>query len=253
VLKVRVIPTLLHKGFGLVKGVQFDSRRAVGSPMQAIKVYNLRNVDELVFLDVSATTEGRGPDLDLIDDLADDCFMPFAVGGGVASVDDVRDLLSVGADKVVIGTAAIERPAIVREASDRFGAQCVVVSIDTRRTGPDGAAEVFVRSGSAGTGRDPVAVAREMEALGAGELLVQSIDRDGVMDGYDVDTVRRVAGAVNVPVVASGGAGTFADMAEVLRDGQASAVAAAAMFHFTQQTPMEAKQYLAGHGIPVRV
>jgi cyclase len=253
VLKVRVVPTLLHKGFGLVKGVQFDSRRAVGSPMQAVKVYNLRNVDELVFLDVTATTEGRGPDLDLIDDLADDCFMPFAVGGGVSSVEDVRDLLSVGADKVIIGSAAIERPAIVREASERFGAQCVVVSIDTRRSGPDGAAGVFVRSGSLATGRDPVEVAREMEALGAGELLVQSIDRDGLMNGYDVGTVRRVADAVTIPVVASGGAGTFEHMVEVLRDGGASAVAAAAMFHFTEQTPMEAKQYLAGHGIPVRV
>jgi cyclase len=221
--------------------------------MQAVKVYNLRNVDELVFLDVSATAEERGPDLDLIDDLADDCFMPFAVGGGVSSVDDVRDLLSVGADKVVIGSAALERPSIVREASDRFGAQCVIVSIDTRRTGPDERAEVFVRSGSVATGRDPVDVAREMEALGAGELLVQSIDRDGVMDGYDVDTVGRIAGAVNVPVIASGGAGTFEHMADVLRDGGASAVAAAAMFHFTEQTPMEAKRYLAGHGFPVRV
>jgi imidazole glycerol-phosphate synthase subunit HisF len=248
VLKVRVIPTLLHKGFGLVKGTQFDSRRAVGSPMQAIKVYNLRNVDELVFLDVTATIEGRGPDLDLVDDLADDCFMPFAVGGGVATADDVRDLLSVGADKVVIGTAALEHPSIVREASDRFGAQCVVVSIDTRGDG-----EVYLRSGSVATGRDAVDVAREMESLGAGELLVQSIDHDGVMDGYDVETVARVAGAVSVPVVASGGAGTFDHMLDVLRDGNASAVAAAAMFHFTEQTPMEAKQYLAGHGFPVRV
>jgi cyclase len=252
VLKARVVPTLLHKGFGLVKGKQFDSRRAVGSPMQAIKVYNLRNVDELVFLDVTATVEGRGPDLDLVDELADDCFMPFAVGGGVRSVEDVRGLLSVGADKVVIGTAAIEAPGIVREASERFGAQCVVVSIDTRRTGPGGAAEVYTRSGSTATGRAPVEVAREMEALGAGELLVQSIDHDGVMDGYDVETVRAVADAVGVPVVASGGAGTFAHMAEALQEGHASAVAAAAMFHFTEQTPMEAKQYLAGHGIPVR-
>jgi len=247
VLKVRVIPTLLHKGFGLVKGAQFDSLRAVGSPMQAIKVYNLRNVDELVFLDVGASLEGRGPDLDLVDELADDCFMPFAVGGGVSSVDDVRGLLSVGADKVVIGTAAIEQPEVVREASERFGAQCVVVSIDTR------AGEVYAHSGTVTTGRDAVDVAREMEALGAGELLVQSIDRDGVMDGYDVETIGRVAAAVSVPVIASGGAGTFDHMAAVLRDGHASAVAAAAMFHFTEQTPMEAKQYLRTQGFPTRV
>src|SRR5450432_1753436 len=157
-LKIRVIPTLLHKGFGLVKGVRFDSLRAVGSPMQAVKVYNLRNVDELVFLDVSATNEGRGPDLELIDELADECFMPLAVGGGIRNVDDVRALLGVGADKVVIGTAAVARPAIVREAADRFGSQCVVVSVDTR------AGEVCVQSGSVSTGRDPVEVACELEA-----------------------------------------------------------------------------------------
>jgi cyclase len=253
VLKVRVIPTLLHKGFGLVKGVRFDARRAVGSPMQAVKVYNLRNVDELVFLDVTATAEQRGPDLELIDELADECFMPLAVGGGVRSVDDVRDLLAVGADKVVIGTAALEQPDVVREASARFGAQCVVVSIDTKARAVDGVAEVWTGSATANTHRDPVDVAREMEALGAGELLVQSIDRDGVMEGYDVDTVRRVSEAVSVPVIASGGAGTFEHMRAVLDDGGASAVAAASMFHFTEQTPMEAKQFLAGHGVPVRV
>lgn len=246
-LKVRVIPTLLHKGFGLVKGVRFDSRRAVGSPMQAVKVYNLRNVDELVFLDVVATAEGRGPDFELVDELADECFMPLAVGGGIRSVDDVRGLLAVGADKVVIGSAAIERPEIVRESADRFGAQCVVVSVDTR----DGV--VWTRSATARTDRDPVEVAQEMESLGAGEILLQSIDDDGVMEGYDVETVARVSEAVTIPVIASGGAGTFAHMETALRDGGASAVAAASMFHFTEQTPMEAKQYLAERGIPVRV
>ena len=250
-LKVRVVPTLLHKGFGLVKGVRFDSRRAVGSPMQAVKVYNLRNVDELVFLDVTATIEGRGPDLELVDEIADECFMPLAVGGGVSSLDDVRNLLAVGADKVVIGTAALENPAIVREAADRFGTQCVVVSIDTR--GDGARPEVVVRSGTEGTGRDPVEVACEMESLGAGEILLQSVDRDGVMQGYDVETVRRVTQAVGVPVVASGGAGGFAHMADVLNEGGASAVAAASMFHFTEQTPMEAKHYLRDQGFPVRV
>ena len=246
-LKLRVIPTLLHKGFGLVKGVHFDSRRAVGSPMQAVKVYNLRNVDELVFLDVTATTEGRGPDLELIDELADECFMPLAVGGGIRSVDDVRALLGVGADKVVIGTAALRTPDVVRESADKFGSQCVVVSIDCRGD------EVCTKSGRVPTGRDPVDVAQAVEELGAGEILLQSIDEDGVMNGYDVATVARVSAAVSIPVIASGGAGTFSHMADVIRDGGASAVAAASMFHFTEQTPMEAKHYLAEQGFPVRV
>ncbi|HTD50675.1 MAG TPA: imidazole glycerol phosphate synthase cyclase subunit [Acidimicrobiia bacterium] len=242
-----MIPTLLHKSFGLVKGVRFDSQRAVGSPMQAIKVYNLRNVDELVFLDVTATVEGRRPDLALIDELADECFMPLAVGGGVGSVDDVRALLGVGADKVVIGTAALRTPNVVRESADRFGSQCVVVSVDTR----DG--EVCTKSGRVPTGRDPVDVAVAVEELGAGEILLQSIDDDGVMNGYDLETVARVSAAVSIPVIASGGAGTFAHMADALRIGGASAVAAASMFHFTEQTPMEAKHYLADHGFAVRI
>jgi len=246
-LKTRVIPTLLHKSWGLVKGVRFDSRRAVGSPMQAVKVYNLRNVDELVFLDVTATLEGRGPDLALVDDLADECFMPLAVGGGVRSVDDVRRLLAVGADKVVIGSAAIESPDIVRLASERFGAQCIIVSIDTK----DGVA--WSRSATARTERDPVDLAQEMERLGAGEVLLQSIDDDGVMEGYDVATIAKVSAAVSIPVIASGGAGAFEHMLQALREGGASAVAAASMFHFTEQTPMEAKQYLAAAGIPTRV
>jgi len=247
VLKIRVIPTLLHKGFGLVKGVRFDSRRAVGSPMQAVKVYNLRDVDELVFLDVTATAEGRGPDLELVDELADECFMPLAVGGGVADVADVRALLAVGADKVVIGTAAIERPDVVREASARFGAQCIVVSIDTKRGG-----EVWVRSGTVPTGRDAVDVAREMADLGAGEVLLQSIDDDGVMEGYDVETIARVSAAVPIPVIASGGAGELAHVAAAVEHG-ADAVAAASIFHFTETTPMEVKRYLHDRGHPVRV
>ena len=247
-LKVRVIPTLLHKSFGLVKGTRFDSRRAVGSPMQAIKVYNLRNVDELAFLDVTATAEGRGPDFDLIDELADECFMPLAVGGGIRTLDDVRRLLAVGADKVIIGTAALDEPDLVREASDRFGAQCVVVSVDTRRDGT-----VWTRSGTQPTGRDAVEVAGEMERLGAGEILLQSIDDDGVMEGYDVDVIARVSATVSIPVIASGGAGNFGHMVEALTAGGASAVAAASIFHFTEQTPMEAKQAIGAAGFPVRV
>ena len=245
-LKIRVIPTLLHKSFGLVKGVRFDSRRAVGSPMQAVKVYNLRNVDELVFLDVTATAEGRGPDLELIDELADECFMPLAVGGGIRSVDDVRALLGVGADKVVIGTAALRTPDVVREAADRFGSQCIVVSIDTRGD------EVCTKSGRIPTGRDPVDVAQAVEELGAGEILLQSIDEDGVMKGYDVDTVARVSNAVSIPVIASGGAGTLEHLYDGLVVAGADAALVASIFHYGEHTVRDAKAYLAGRGVTVR-
>ncbi len=251
-LKTRVIPTLLYREFGLVKGERFDSWRPVGSAIQAIKVYNMRAVDEIVFLDVAATPEGRGPDFALVDELADECFMPMAVGGGVRTLDDVRTLLQVGADKVVVGTAAAEEPDVVNAASDRYGAQCVMVSIDTA-AGADGSSTVRSRCGRQDTGRDPVEFALDMEARGAGELLLTSVDRDGTMTGYDIETIRRVADAVSVPVIASGGAGSYDDMARALLDGHASAVAAASIFHFTQQTPMEAKQHLRSAGVPVRM
>lgn len=251
-LKTRIVPTLLYRDFGLVKGVRFDSRRAVGSAMQAIKVYNLRGVDELVFLDVTATLQDRGPDFSLIDDLADDCFMPLAVGGGVRSLDDVAGLLAVGADKVVVNTAAVESPGLVDEASARFGAQCIVVSIDTK-VDDDGAVRVWTHSGTRRTDHEPVALARAMESRGAGELLVTSIDRDGTMEGYDIPTIGAVAEAVSIPVIASGGAGSYEDMFRVLDEADASAVAAASIFHFTQQTPMEAKRYLRAHGVAVRM
>lgn len=250
-LKVRVIPTLLYKDFGLVKGVRFDSWRPVGSPMQAVKVYNLRGVDELVLVDVTATNQGRSPDLALVDELADECFMPLTVGGGVRSLDDVANLLRAGADKVAINTVAIEDPTLIRAASDRFGAQCVVTSIDTR-TNVDGRTTVWTRSATVDTGCDPVEVAVRFESLGAGEILLTAADRDGMMCGYDVDTIRRVSDAVSIPVIASGGAGEYEHMVAALRDGHASAVAAGAIFHFTQQTPAEAKAHLAAAGFPVR-
>ena len=250
-LKVRIIPTLLYRDFGLVKGVRFDSRRAVGSAMQAIKVYNLRGVDELVFLDVTATLQERSPDLELVDELADDCFMPLAVGGGVRTVDDVGRLLSVGADKVVMNTVLVEDPDVVRQSAERYGSQCVVASIDVRRDG-DGRPVAWTRSATVDTGRSPVDLARAAEQLGAGEILLTSIDRDGTMEGYDLDVTREVSRAVGIPVIASGGAGNYDDLAAAVQQGEASAVAAAAIFHFTQQTPMEAKHHLGGLGIPVR-
>ena len=250
-LKLRVMPTLLYKDFGLVKGVSFDSWRRVGSAMQAVKVYNMREVDELVFLDISATRDGRSPDFELVDELADECFMPLAVGGGVRTIDDVRRLLKVGADKVVLNTAAVDDPELIRKVADRFGTQCVVVSIDARRTG-DGW-EVYTHSGTKATGLDPVSLARAAETQGAGEIMVTSIDRDGTMEGYDIELTRAVTEAVSIPVIASGGAGNYEHMAEVVEQARASAVAAASIFHFTHQTPLEAKQHLRGRGCNVRI
>lgn len=251
-LKFRVMPTLLYKDLGLVKGIGFDSWRRVGGLMQAIKVYNMREVDELVFLDIRATLEGRPPDFDLVDDFADDCFMPLTVGGGVGTLEDVRRLLAVGADKVAINTAAVSNPHLIGEVAQRFGSQCIVASIDAKRL-PDGGYGVWTQSGSTETGIDPVSLAKEVETMGAGEILLTSIDRDGTMTGYDVELTRMVSDAVSVPVIASGGAGSYEHMASVLIEGRASAVAAASIFHYTQQTPLEAKHYLHGCGIPVRL
>lgn len=250
-LKVRVLPTLLYKETGLVKGKRFDSWRIVGSAVQAIRVYSLREVDELIFLDIAATPNGSRPDLEMIDDLADDCCMPLTVGGGVRSIEDVQGLLRVGADKVSIGTAAVETPELVREASRRFGSQCIVVSIDALRTAERH--EVRVRCGTRPTGLDPVHQARRAEDLGAGEILLTSIDRDGTLEGYDVDLIRKVSQAVAIPVIASGGAGTCGHMVQAVLEGGASAVAAGSMFHFTQQTPLAAKRCLAENGVRVRL
>lgn len=250
-LKTRVMPTLLWRENALVKGVGFNSWRIVGSAMQAVKVYNLREVDELVFLDVAATREESGPDFDLIDELADECFMPLTVGGGVRDVEDVRRLLQVGADKVAINTLALEQPQLIETLSKRFGAQCIVVSIDFQRTA-EGKAEVWSHSGTQSTGIDVLEWAREAERRGAGEILLTSIERDGTLTGYDCEITGQVSHAVSIPVIASGGAGNYQHMAEALQSG-AAAVAAAAIYHFTQSTPLEAKKYLAGQGFPMRL
>jgi imidazole glycerol-phosphate synthase subunit HisF len=251
-IKIRVMPTLLFKDVGLVKGIGFDSWRRVGSAMQAVKVYNMREVDELVFLDITATLDGRLPDFQAIDELADDCFMPLAVGGGITTISDVRQLLKVGADKVVINTAAVENPQLITEIADQFGSQCVVVSIDARPK-TDGGYEVCTRSGTCPTGLDPVELARHSEKLGAGEIMITSIPNDGTMTGYDVELTKQVSQVVSIPVIASGGAGNFDHMVQAIKDGKASAVAAASIFHFTHQTPMEAKLYLKSQGISVRI
>jgi cyclase len=250
-LKIRVIPALLWRETALVKGVGFDSWRIVGSAMQAVKVFNLREVDELVFLDIAATKEDTGPDFELIDEIADECFMPLTVGGGVRDAEDVRHLLQVGADKVALNSLAIESPSLIETLSRRYGAQCIVVSIDFRRTS-DGAATVWTRSGTQDTGLDVVEWAVEAEKRGAGEILLGAIERDGTLEGYDLDIIRRVCEAVSIPVIASGGAGKYTHLAEALHVG-ASAVAAGAMWQFTQATPLEAKRFLAGQGFAMRI
>jgi imidazole glycerol-phosphate synthase subunit HisF len=251
-LKIRVMPTLMFKNFGLVKSVQFNSWRRIGSVMQAVKVYNLREVDELVFLDISATPDGHPPDFETVDEIADECFMPLTVGGGVQSVADVRRLLQVGADKVAINTAAVQNPELIQLAAQQFGSQCVVISIDVKKHS-NGTYEVFTHAGTQPTGKDPVMWAKEVESLGAGEILLTSIAQDGTMTGYDTELTKNVSHAASIPVIASGGAGSYQDMASVLIEGRASAVAAASIFHFTQQTPLEAKHFLKGLGLNVRL
>lgn len=250
-LKVRVIPTLLWKDVGLVKGVRFDSWRRVGTVLPAIRVYDARDVDELVLADITASGEGRAPDHESVADFARECSVPLTVGGGVRTHQQIVSLLHAGADKVSLNTALYEQPALVGEAARRFGSQCVVASIDVR-TSPSGVRRCLAYAGTRDTGRDPVDWARELADRGAGEILLTSVDRDGTMSGYDVALVADVAAAVPIPVIASGGAGSYDHMIDVVRRGGASAVAAASMFHFTEQTPAGAKAAMAAAGIPVR-
>ncbi len=250
-LKIRVIPTLLWKGFGLVKGVGFNSWRRVGSVLPALKVYNTRDVDELVLVDIIASQEEQPPDHESVGDFSDECAVPLTVGGGITELAQIVSLLRAGADKICVNSAAYTRPPLVDQAAARFGSQCVVASIDARRC-DDGRYACFSHAGTRDTGRDPVAWAREMAGRGAGEILLTSIDRDGTMQGYDLDLVARVASAVDVPVIASGGAGNYQHMVDVIQQSGASAVAAASIFHFTEQTPAGAKQALQAAGIPVR-
>ena len=247
-LKTRIMPTLLSDGSKLIKGESFDSWRGIGSPLQAVRLFNLREVDELVFLDIRATEQNRSPDFELISLLADSCFVPFAVGGGVRSVEDARKLLMAGADKVVINSIAYENPDIVPELVKQFGSQCIVISIDVRS-----GKNVTIHSGKKETDKNVVEFAKEMERAGAGEILLTSCERDGSMKGYDVELIRSVADAVSIPVIASGGAGSYEDMAEALTKGNASAIASSSMYHFTGQTPLLAKRYLHDHGFPIRL
>jgi len=250
-LKVRVIPTLLWKQFGLVKGVGFDSWRRVGPVLPAIKVYNQREVDELILVDIVAHSTTEDPDFESIDEFGQDCFVPLTVGGGITQIEQVQRLLRAGADKVSVNTAAYTRPELLTEIAKRHGVQCVVASIDVRAN-PSGGWQCFSHAGMQDTGQEIIAWARELQDRGAGEILITSIERDGTMQGYDLALIETLVGAVNIPVIASGGAGNYQHMVEAVKQAGASAVAAASMFHFTEQTPAGAKAALDAAGVPVR-
>ncbi len=250
-LAVRIIPCLDVANGRVVKGVNFVALRDAGDPVQAAAAYDAAGADELCFLDITASHENRGTLLDIVERTADQCFMPLTVGGGVRSVEDARALLLAGADKVAVNSAAVARPALIGELAMRFGEQCVVVAVDAKAVGP-GKWEIFTHGGRKATGIDAVAYAIEAARLGAGEILLTSMDRDGTKAGYDLALTRMISDAVPVPVVASGGVGSVADLVSGVRDGHASAVLAASIFHFGEVTVAQARAALAEAGLPVR-
>ena len=250
----RIIPCLDVKDGRVVKGVNFVGLRDAGDPVEIAQRYDEEGADELTFLDITASHERRKIILDVVARTAETVFMPLTVGGGVRSVQDVRDLLNAGADKVSVNTAAVQRPGFVNEACERFGSQCMVVAIDAKRVG--GAAprwEVYVHGGRTPTGLDAIEWAQRMEAAGAGEILLTSMDRDGTKEGYDIALTRAIADAVRVPVIASGGVGTLDHIYEGLTAGGATAALAASIFHYREYTIAQCKEYLAARGVPVRL
>lgn len=254
--KVRIIPCLDVKDGRVVKGVNFVDLRDAGDPVEAAIAYDAAGADELTFLDITASHENRGTMLDVVRRTAEACFMPVTVGGGVRTVDDIRVLLQSGADKVSINTAAVARREFVKEAAEKFGDQCIVVAIDAKKVSAPGEQdrwEIFTHGGRKPTGIDAIQYARDVVALGAGEILLTSMDRDGTKSGFDLALTRAVSDAVRVPVIASGGAGNLDHMVAGIRDGHATAVLAASIFHFGEYTIRQAKEHMAKAGLPMRL
>ena len=251
-LKMRVIPCLDVKDGRVVKGVNFNDLVDAGDPVAQARFYDREGADELTFLDITASSDNRDTLFDVVSRTAEQCFMPLTVGGGVRAVEDIRKLLLAGADKVSINTAAVTRPELVREGAEKFGSQCIVVAIDAKQVAP-GKFEIFTHGGRNATGIDAVAWAQRMAELGAGEILLTSMDRDGTKAGYNLPLTRAVADAVRIPVIASGGVGTLDHLAEGIVEGHATGVLAASIFHFGEFSVRQAKAHLAAAGIPVRM
>lgn len=248
-LKVRIIPVVLLQGYSVVKTIRFSERRNLGNPITVARIYNTRNVDELVLLDIDASKTGSKIDSYTVEDVASECFMPLTVGGGLRTIEDISEVLGQGADKVAINTAAVDNGEFITRASSVFGAQCIVASIDVIRV--DGKYQVYAHSKGCSTGLDAVEFAARMEELGAGEILLNSVDRDGRMDGCDTELVKLVCDRVSIPVIATGGVSEPSDALSLVQAG-ADAVGASSIFHFTSHTPNSLKNELGSHGYPIR-
>ena len=251
-LSSRIIPCLDVTDGRVVKGVKFKELRDAGDPVDCAKAYEAQGADELVFLDITASSDERNIMHDVVSQTAEQCFMPLTVGGGLRNTDDIRAMLNSGADKISLNTAAIHNPKLVDQASNRFGNQCIVVAIDAKKVPGEEAWEVYTHGGRNNTGLDAVEWAKQVVQLGAGEILLTSMDQDGMLNGYDIELTRSISEAVEVPVIASGGAGNLQHMVDVLSEGKASAVLAASIFHFGTYSISQCKDYLAEHQIPVR-
>lgn len=251
-LAKRIIPCLDVYNGRVVKGINFENLRDAGDPVELAAVYQREGADELVFLDISASLEGRKTMVDVVRNTAREVFIPFAVGGGISNIDDIHSILKAGADKVSINSAAVKNPGIITEGARKFGSQCMVVAIDARMKA-EGLWEVYINGGKVATGKDAVEWAREVEKLGAGEILLTSMDKDGTKDGYDIDLTAAISETVGIPVIASGGAGNLQHLFEAIEYGKADAVLCASIFHYREYTIREAKEYLANKGVTMRL